>query len=137
MANVFRFPYTIGLHDTDAAGLIFSANIFRICQIADEALLKEIGFSVATLFSGRRTLGLPIVHLEADFQKPLRIGDEVEIRVRVAHLGRTSCRLEYEFVNAVGERCATAANVHVCVDPQTYQTIEMPPAFRAAIEKFA
>jgi 1,4-dihydroxy-2-naphthoyl-CoA hydrolase len=136
MANVFRLPYNIGLHDTDAAGLIFSANIFRICQIADEAFLKKIGFGMHVLFS-RRTLGLPIVHLEADFQKPLRVGNEVEIRARVAHLGRRSYRMAYELVNAAGECCATAATVHVCTDPKTFQTMEMPAEFRAALEPFA
>jgi 1,4-dihydroxy-2-naphthoyl-CoA hydrolase len=136
MANIFRFPYTIGLHDTDAAGLIFSANIFRICHIADEAFLKKIGFGMDVLFS-RRTLGLPIVHLEADFQKPLRVGDDVEIRARVAHLGRRSYRMAYELVNAKGECCAIAATVHVCTDPKTFQSIELPVEFRAALENFA
>jgi 1,4-dihydroxy-2-naphthoyl-CoA hydrolase len=136
MANIFHFPYTVGLHDTDAAGLIFSANIFRICHIADEAFLKEIGFGMAELFS-HRTLGLPVVHLEADFQKPLRVGDEVEIRARVAKIGRTSYRMAYELVNAQGERCAIAATVHVCVDPKTYQAIAIPAEFRTALERFA
>jgi 1,4-dihydroxy-2-naphthoyl-CoA hydrolase len=136
MSQSFRFPYTIGLHDTDAAGLIFSANIIRICHHAYEALLEEIGFGMARLFE-KRTMGLPIVHIEADFARPLSVGAKVEIHARVAHLGETSYRMAYELRDSSGEVCATAATVHVCVDPHTRQAMKLPAGFRAALKNYA
>jgi 1,4-dihydroxy-2-naphthoyl-CoA hydrolase len=136
MSQSFRFPYTIGLHDTDAAGLIFSANIIRICHHAYEALLEEIGFGMARLFE-QKTMGLPIVHIEADFARPLTVGSKVEILTRVAHLGRTSYRMAYELRDAAGEVCATAATVHVCVNPHTREPMDLPAAFRSALAPYA
>jgi 1,4-dihydroxy-2-naphthoyl-CoA hydrolase len=136
MPQIFRFPYTIGLHDTDAAGLIFSANIIRICHHAYEAFLEQIGFGMARLFK-ERTMGLPIVHIEADFARPLSVGAKVEIHTRVAQLGQTSYRMAYELRDAAGEVCAVAATVHVCVDPHTRQPMNLPGDFRAALEKYA
>ena len=136
MSQVFRFPYSIGLHDTDAAGLIFSANIIRICHHAYEALLEEIGFGMARLFE-QRTMGLPIVHIEADFTRPLAVGGKVEILARVALVGRSSYRMSYELHDASGEVCATAATVHVCVDPRTRDPMDSPVEFRAALVKYA
>jgi 1,4-dihydroxy-2-naphthoyl-CoA hydrolase len=136
MSSIFRFPYTIGLHDTDAAGLIFSANIIRICHQAYEAFLERIGFGMARLFK-ERTMGLPIVHIEADFARPLSAGDKVEILTRVAQLGETSYRMAYELRDTSGEICATAATVQVCVDPRTRQPMELPPAFRKALQPYA
>ena len=136
MSQVFRFPYSIGLHDTDAAGLIFSANIIRICHHAYEALLEQIGFGMARLFE-QKTMGLPIVHVEADFVRPLTVGSKVEIITRVAHLGKTSYRMTYELRDASDEVCATAATVHVCVDPRTRDPMSLPDEFRAALVKYA
>ena len=78
MPHIFRLPYTIALYDTDAAGIIFYANLFRICQHALEALLADIGYSLPTLFE-RRTMGMPIVHAEGDFERP----DERRKRIRL------------------------------------------------------
>ena len=136
MSKVFRFPYTIGLHDTDAAGLIFSANIIRICHHAYEALLEEIGFGMARLFE-QRTMGLPIVHIEADFTRPLTVGSKVEIITRVALVGRSSYRMSYELRDVSGEVCATAATVHVCVDPRSRQPMDLPAGFRTALGSYA
>ena len=136
MSKVFRFPYTIGLHDTDAAGLIFSANIIRICHHAYEALLEEIGFGMARLFE-QRTMGLPIVHIEADFTRPLAVGGKVEIFARVALVGRSSYRMSYELRDVSGEVCATAATVHVCVDPRSRQPMDLPAGFRTALGSYA
>jgi 1,4-dihydroxy-2-naphthoyl-CoA hydrolase len=136
MPHAFRFPYTVGLHDTDAAGLIFSANIIRICHIAYEALLEDIGYSMAVLFE-RRTMSLPVVHIEADFKQPLRVGDKVDIAARVAHIGKSSYRMEYEVRNADGEICATAATAQVCVDLRTHAPMDIPAEFRCALEKYA
>lgn len=136
MPHVFRFPYTIGLHDTDAAGLIFSANIIRICHIAYEALLEDIGYGMAVLFE-RRTMSLPVVHIEADFKQPLRVGNNVEIVARVAQIGNSSYRMQYELRTADSEICATAATVQVCVDLRTYEAMDLPAEFRAALEKYS
>ncbi|RPH94853.1 acyl-CoA thioesterase [candidate division KSB1 bacterium] len=136
MSQPFRFPYTIGLHDTDAANLIFSANIIRICHMAYEAMLEEIGFGMAVLFE-KRTMYLPVVHIEADFVKPSSTGQKVEIIARVERIGKTSYRMAYELRSMSGELCATAATVHVCADPKTREPMDIPPAFRAALSRFA
>jgi 1,4-dihydroxy-2-naphthoyl-CoA hydrolase len=136
MSHVFRYPYTIGLHDTDAAGLIFAPNIIRICLHAYEALLEDVGFGIARLFE-QKTMGLPIVHIEADFARPLTVGRKVEILARVSHMGKTSCRMVYEVHDASAAVCATAATVQVCVDPRTRRPMELPPEFRAALSRYA
>ncbi len=136
MPSPFRHPYIIGLHDTDAAGVIYSANIIRICIIGYEALLAEIGYGVPVLFR-RRTMGLPIVHIEADFQKPLTAGEPVTLLIRVESFGRTSFRMAYEVINNHDERCATAATVHVCTDLKSGSSMELPPEFRQALAQYA
>ena len=136
MSEPFRYPYTIGLHDTDAAGILYSANIIRIGMIAYEALLDDIGYGLPLLFR-KRTMGLPIAHIEADFSKPLAAGQRVTVTVRVERIGDSSYRIAYEMVDESGASCATAATVHVCVDPETRRSMTIPEDFRKALETYA
>ena len=131
----FSYPYTIHLHDSDAAAMVYSANLIRICHEAYEAFMESIGFSFGRLFK-ERSMGFPLVHIEGDFQKILRVGDKVEIRVRIAELGHTSFRVAYELVKD-NETYATANTVHVCVNPKLYQKMELPPEFRSELETYS
>lgn len=136
MANIFRCPYTIALYDTDAAGLIFYANLFRICQYVYEAVLADIGYSLPVLFE-RRTMGMPLVHVEGDFEQPLTVGMKVEVRARVEHIGNSSYRMAYEIWSEKLGRTAAAATVQVCVDLKTGASMPLPEDFRKALQKYA
>jgi len=136
MSEPFRYPYTVGLHDTDAAGILYSANIIRIGMIVYEAMLDDIGYGLPLLFR-KRTMGLPVVHIEADFTKPLTAGQRVTVTTRVERIGDRSYRIAYDVTDEKEESCATAATIHVCVDPQTRRAMEIPAEFRKALEKYA
>ncbi len=131
----FRFPYVVGLHDSDAAGIIFSANLIRICHEAYSAWMEQIGFGIGTLLK-RRPFGIPIVHIEGDFLFPLFVGDRVEIRLCVDRLGTSSYRIAYELYTADERKAATANTVHVCVDVKGHRPLDLPADFRSELEKF-
>lgn len=133
-AEPFLFPYTIALHDSDAAGIIFSANLFRICHEAYEAMMAELGYSIGYLLK-ERPFGVPLVHLDGDFLQRSRVGDHVTIEVRIVELNRSSYRVEYTLKNPDGSACARAATVHVAVDTKTYKSIPIPPDFREALSR--
>ena len=124
----FSYPYSIGLHDSDAAGVVFLASLIRICHQAYEAFLESVGFGLGKIIQERQ-FGLPVAHVEGDFKRVMRVGDKVEIRLRVAEIGRSSFRVEYEVIlnNTVA---ATAATVHVCVNPDTYRARDLPEELR-------
>lgn len=132
---IYKYPYTIALHDTDAAAVIFSANLLRICHQAYETMMENCGFALGTILN-ENVYGLPLVHVEGDFMKPLRTGDKVEICVQVSELSTRSFRMSYELQNVKGELCATAATVHVCVDTATMKSIELPSSLRAALQRY-
>ena len=78
-------------------------------------------------------MNLPVVHIEADFKKPLTVGMPVVIAARIAEIGTSSFRTEYEVVSGAGELCSTAAIVQVCVNPHSFETMELPADLRAAL----
>jgi 1,4-dihydroxy-2-naphthoyl-CoA hydrolase len=133
---MFNLPYTIALHDTDAAGVLFSANLLRICHQAYESMMSELGFALGDILQHRR-FGLPLAHVEGDFLRPLRCGDRIEIRARVAALNTRSFKMDYELLTADGMVAARAASVHVCVNVNEYTAMPLPEELRVALTKYA
>src|SRR2546427_1222840 len=76
--------------DTDASGMYHNTAAFRFIEVAETALLDRLGF-VHDVY-GRH----PRVHIEADFLRPLRFRDQVDIELRVVAVGRTSVTYEVE-----------------------------------------
>jgi len=132
--TVLRDYYTVKLHDTDSAGILFFANQFKIAHDIYELFLKRIGFGLAERFAGRDFF-LPIVHAEADFSQPLTVGDTIEIALSVAEIGRSSFVLEYELTNLDGISVGAARTVHVTTDPATRKKIDLPEGFRKKLEE--
>jgi len=135
MAALKEF-YTIKLHDTDAAGILFFANQFRIIHDLYERFLATIGFAFQDRFS-RKDFLIPIVRAEADFNHPLTVGDVVEVSVSVAAVGNTSFTLEYYLTDLNGATAGYARTVHVTVDAHTMRKMPLPQTLRNKLEGFA
>jgi acyl-CoA thioester hydrolase len=70
--------------DTDAGGRIHFTAAFRWAEGAETALMRRLGFL-------RDAWGdYPRRRVEAEYLKVLRFEDEIEIRLRVEKVGRTS-----------------------------------------------
>lgn len=134
MAAVFTYQTKIKLHETDASGVIFFANQFKIIHDAYELLLEEIGFSFPELIRGKDFF-LPIVHAESGYKVPLFVGDVLDIRVKVEKVGQTSFTLAYTLVNGRQKTVGTGRTVHVTVSKKTRRKITLPGDLRAKLEK--
>ncbi len=108
----WRFP--VMLHDTDAAGVLFFAHLFRHAHDAYEAFMAARGLLLHRIIA-EGEWGLPLVHAEADYTRPLHHGDVVAVHLEVESMGERSFTLGYRF-ECKGACCATARTVHVAVD---------------------
>lgn len=133
---MFTYATTIKLHETDAAGLLFFSNQFKIIHDAYESLLETWGFGFATLIR-KKDYFLPIVHAESDYKAPLFVGDKITINVTIAHVGTTSFTFAYTLLNSEKKIVGTAKTVHVTMDKKSSTKIPLPPDMRAAIKKFS
>ena len=84
--------------DTDASGHYHYIAAFRLFEAAENALMHRLGLLRST--QGR----LPRVHAEADFRRPLRSHDLVDVHARVAAVGASSITFAFE-VRRDGELC--------------------------------
>ncbi len=131
---MLTYQTKVKLHDTDAAGVLFFSNQFKIIHDAYEALLETVGFGFAGLIRNKDFF-LPIVHAESDYKAPLFVGDVLEVRVKVGRVGQTSFTLTYALLNTKQEIVGTGRTVHVAVSKATQQKILLPADLRAKLEK--
>ncbi len=132
----FEHRLRVRFQHTDPAGIVFFANILVYCHEAFEEFMRAGGIPLESLI-GKREQVLPIGHAEATFKRPFRAGQLVKVNVSVGRLGDRSFRLVYDLFGENDEHLATAATVHVSVDPATGRSTGIAPQLRALLEKHA
>ena len=130
----FEYRFTVRLHDTDAAGVMFFANLFRHAHDAYEALMDDLGFALPEVLEEREYL-LPLVHVEADYHSPLHYGEEIRALVSVVRVGTRSFSLSYRFCDRDGEIRAQAATVHAACNAHDAKGMDLPAALRDTLEE--
>lgn len=96
--------------------------------------MESIGFDFAKILREADFL-LAIVHAEADFKKPLYVGDRLTTSLRPEKTGQSSYTLVYELVHIRGEQVGTGRTVHVCVDKKSGRKRDLPEALRAKLNE--
>jgi len=77
-----------------------------------------------------------IARVECDYRAPAFFGEQLEVRVGVEQIGRSSFTLVYEIVNvATGRRLADARTVLVSYDYSAGHSVPLPPESRELLER--
>jgi len=140
----------VRMHDTDAAGVLYFAHLFRFVQEALEDFASARGFPLAALLESANFL-LFIRHVEADYLLPLRVGDPLEIELKTSSVKETSFLLDYQLYTfrpsspdtpsfqgiSTPDRikAGSASTVHVCVDRNTLKKFPLPLALRRVLQE--
>lgn len=75
--------------DTDAGGIVYHANYLKFCERARSELFFERGLSPA--MSGGHFV---VKRLEADYKKPAKLGDMIEVKHKIISIKNTSLTLK-------------------------------------------
>ena len=124
---MFKTNAKVYFYDADPAGIIFYASLFKYVHAAYEDFLRNLHPERNFFFD--RDYILPIIHAEADYIKPINVGDELNIEVIVSALKNSSFEISYKFYKNGDEFTAIAKTVHVCVKKDEFKKIELPADF--------
>jgi 1,4-dihydroxy-2-naphthoyl-CoA hydrolase len=122
---MYIYNTKIRLFHTDAANLIFFSNLFNIAYECYEEFLERSGFGVKKILKDN-DFHIPVVHAEADYFKPLRIGDKVEIRLSLNSSGKSSFTLDFVLFNESGEKTARVRTINVVIETKSSKPIKIP-----------
>lgn len=126
-AMPFRSRQTVRFGEVDRAGMVYYPRLLHYLHVAMESFFSEVLGIDYPRFLAEHGLGFPTVHLEADFRRPLRYGDRIEVEAVVEEVGRSSVRWRYAvFRDGDPEPAATARLVTVNMDLDASAKRELP-----------
>ncbi len=120
----FTYHRTVRFRDTDAAGVVYFANVLAICHEAYEESLEISGINLQDFF-GKSSLAFPIVHSSIDFIRPMFCGNKLVVSLIPQKLTVDKFEINYEIL--IAEMIVSkAVTRHVCIDTNTRQKNKLP-----------
>ena len=119
--------------DTDQMKMVYYAKYFEYFEQGRSDLLREIGMPYPEI--ERLGYYLPVIEAHANYRKPARYDELLDVIIMVRELPEARIRIEYEVHNAAtNEVLADGHTVHTFVDAATGRPTRAPAAF---IEKLS
>lgn len=129
----FVHRHTVRFQDIDAAGIAYFPTIISYFHDAYVAFLGASGVDLAELLRAGEQL-IPIRHAEADFLRPIRFGEALEVELVRRVDGPHEVTLYYRVMGS-GEAKAVGSTVHVFVDRGTFQRTHAPAELQRALSR--
>ncbi len=131
---MFIYSRKVFLKNTDATGGIYFTALLDYAVEAFEMFLSGQGKDVQWLFSQKYFF--PIVHAEADYFSPLRVGDEIQVQLQVKEIKNRSFSLEANIVHLADKAiCGKVALVHAFVAKQEGKSEPTPQEVLALLKQ--
>ena len=135
---VFRRQLTIEWGHCDPAGIVFNPRFFEFFDTSTWLLFEAaLGVKPEDLASTFNIVGIPLVDARAEFRKPAKFGDTIEIASRVAEFRRSSFDVEHR-ISVNGELAIEGGETRVWAarDPADPAKIKSAPIPADVIAKF-
>jgi YbgC/YbaW family acyl-CoA thioester hydrolase len=132
----FKLELPVRFQDVDAAGIIFYPRALELCHDAYVAFLEQAGLPLHEVLRGPWLA--PVRHAEADYLKPLRFGDRVEVSLVAAHLetmpNPTEVTLGFRIARVSDHEVAILSQtIHTFVERKTFARTAVPDELRKAL----
>ncbi len=131
---MFTYRRTIFLRETDATGLLYFSEQFKLALETMEAYFISADFKLQEMIEKSDFL-MPIVHADADFSAPMRVGDAIEIVLSLGKIGTSSFTLNTLIKDSAQKEIGSVSIVHVCVSKETGKPIPLPEEVKTRLTK--
>lgn len=123
----FTHTRTVRFQDTDAAGVVYFANVLAMCHEAYEESLAVFGVNLRGFFRSAEIV-IPIVHARVDFLYPIYCGDHLSIHMTPQQLREDSFEIHYRITTQSSpERdLAKALTRHICIESMSRSRTPLP-----------
>ena len=131
MSFIFRRQLTVEWGHCDPAGIVFNPRFFEMFDASSWLLFEAVlGVKPQELAKKYSIIGVPLVDARANFLKPARFGDAIEIASRVSEFHRSSFDIEHH-LSVNGEIAVEGRETRVWAvldkaDPNKFATKAIP-----------
>lgn len=133
-AVAFEHHLTARFYEIDRAGIVFFGRFYEYAHTALEELLAAMFGRPESIFVDLG-FGMPLVHTEADYFSPTRMGDKLVIAVEVEKVGSKSVSFRFTIDGVAGDPRCIVRLVHCFVNLETFESIPMPPEFADGLRR--
>lgn len=135
MPEAWRHRRVVRFADCDPAGIVYFPRYFDMLHEAIEDWYRLcLGIDYWGKLRDAR-IGFPAVHAACDFLRPSRMGDALELEVRIERIGSRSLTLRID-VWCGAELRVEGKLVSVLTSLDTHASIDIPADLRAAYERY-
>ncbi len=117
--------------DIDAAGVIHFHHVFRWAHESWEESLQFFGLNSISIFPGSINIdsdpqiALPIINCKADFLRPIRLGDVLDVKIKPRKLDLQSFEVAIEF-HRKNDLVAITCIRHISLNIRTRKRCNLP-----------
>ena len=95
--HVYQTCIAVRFQHVDAAGVVFFARFFEYVHEAYEGFLTAIGSPLSQVLR-EQVWAAPLTHVEADYFRPLRLGEEVLVQLVAAEIEGSHLTLGWRLI---------------------------------------
>ena len=132
--GVHMLPLRVYYEDTDAAGIVYSANWLRFLERGRTELLRLLGQEHSALREARG-VNWVVRRCAIDYLKPARLDETINIRTHCGELRGASLDMIQEARR--GEEILVHAELIVACMGENGRPVRLPPLARAALAEVA
>ncbi|HEX9732378.1 MAG TPA: thioesterase family protein [Thermoanaerobaculia bacterium] len=137
----YRTQRRIEFADTDMAGIVHFARFFVFMETAEHEFLRAVGAPGVHFEHEGRHLGWPRVAASCQYKSPARVGDVLDVHLRVQRKGNRA--MTYAVTFTIGERLVARGEVSsICcamgsgpLEPTQLEPVAIPDFLAARIEE--
>ncbi len=135
MNKVFAHEQLVRFSHCDPAGIVYYPWFFDMTHATKEDWFTHgLGYPHADLMLKRR-IGTPTVRIEAEFLKPLEMGETVRYELRVLKVGGSSVNLSISGMKDGVEHLRIAQTI-VFMSLEARRAVPIPEDLRSKIEEY-
>lgn len=133
---VFEARCSVRFQHVDAAGVVFFARYFEYVHEAYEGFLSAVGTPLSRVLK-EQSWAAPLSHVEADYFRPLRLGDELHVQLVAAEVEGSKLTLGWRLViqpkPEVEHVVAVVQSTHTFVKMDDFSRTAIPEPILQAI----
>lgn len=117
----------------DAAGVMYFSRFYELAHETYESLMRKAGIPLEKIFN-EGEWGMPLVHSEADYRRPWRLGEAVRVEAEIDDLTAGSVSFRYRMVDVDGLVRTKVQLRHAFVDLAEFKARSVPAEFTDAMK---
>lgn len=120
------YKHKVQVYETDNMGIVHHSNYIRFMEEARVDFMERCGYGYERMIA--EGVASPVVSVSADYKRPTKYPDIIEIEVHVVEMTALKIKLGYE-MKCAGKVCCTANSVHCFIDGSTNRPVALADRF--------